>query len=137
MAVCQQQVPRGDHHLVVAAAERGSLRLTPSELAATPQPFLREGGTSAFRPKHSTVFSAEHLLAAEDRLLERSTTTTALTIGIEILDVIAARPVKGNRLSREQVEAIAKIAVSGRAVDLLIGPAGAGNTTAMRALQDA
>lgn len=55
--------------LVVDAAERGSLRLTPPELATTPQPFVREDGTSTFRPKHSTVFSAEHLLAAEDRLL--------------------------------------------------------------------
>ncbi|HEY3529648.1 MAG TPA: MobF family relaxase [Nocardioides sp.] len=123
--------------LVVDAAERGSLRLTPPELAVTPQPFLREDGTSAFRPKHSTVFSAEHLLAAEDRLLERSAATTAPTISIEIVDAIAARPVTGNRLSPEQAEAIAKIAVSGRAVDLLIGPAGAGKTTAMRALKDA
>jgi len=123
--------------LVVDAAERGSLRLTPPELAATPDDFLRADGTSAFRPKHSTVFSAEHLLAAEDRLLERSATTTAPTISIEIVDALAARPVKGNRLSPEQAEAIAKIAVSGRAVDLLIGPAGAGKTTAMHALQDA
>ncbi|WP_286929901.1 MULTISPECIES: MobF family relaxase [Aeromicrobium] len=123
--------------LVVDAAERGSLRLTPPELATTPQPFVREDGTSTFRPKHSTVFSAEHLLAAEDRLLERSATTTAPTIGIEIVDAVAARSVKGNRLSPEQAEAIAKIAVSGREVDLLIGPAGAGKTTAMRALQDA
>ncbi|MCB0906472.1 MAG: relaxase domain-containing protein [Nocardioidaceae bacterium] len=123
--------------LVVDAAERCSLRLTPPELAVTPQPFLRDDGTSAFRPKHSTVFSAEHLLAAEDRLLERSATTSAPTIGIEIVDDVAARPVRGNRLSPEQTEAIARIAVSGRVVDLLIGPAGAGKTTAMRALQDA
>lgn len=123
--------------MVVDAAERGSLRLTPPELATTPRPFLREDGTSAFRPKHSTVFSAEHLLAAEDRLLERAATTSAPAIAIDIVDAIAARPVKGNRLGPEQAEAIAKIAVSGRAVDLLIGPAGAGKTTAMRALQDA
>ena len=41
------------------------------------------------------------------------------------------------RLSQEQAEAIAKIAVSGRLVDLLVGPAGAGKTTAMRALREA
>ncbi|RJS47908.1 conjugal transfer protein [Nocardioides cavernaquae] len=123
--------------LVVDAAERGSLRLTPPELAATPQVFVRGDGTSAFRPKHSTVFSAEHLLAAEDRLLERSATTTAPTVGSKIIDAIATRGAKGDHLSPEQLEAIAKIAASGRVVDLLIGPAGAGKTTAMRALRNA
>jgi conjugative relaxase-like TrwC/TraI family protein len=123
--------------LVVDAAERGSLRLTPPELASTPQVFVRSDGTSAFRPKHSTVFSAEHLLAAEDRLLERAEMTTAPTVAIELVDGIATRPIKGSRLAPEQAQAIAKIAVSGRVVDLLIGPAGAGKTTALRALRGA
>jgi ATP-dependent exoDNAse (exonuclease V) alpha subunit len=99
--------------------------------------FVRNHGTSAFRPKHSTVFSAEHLLAAEDRLLERAETTTAPTIAIELVDGIATRPIKGRRLTPEQAQAIATIAVSGRVVDLLIGPAGAGKTTALRALRGA
>ena len=38
------------------------------------------------------------------------------------------------RLSREQGEAVASIATSGRQVDLLVGPAGAGKTTTMLAL---
>jgi hypothetical protein len=44
------------------------------------------------------------------------------------------REVLGHLLSEEQVATIAIIATSGRQVDLLIGPAGAGKTTAMRAL---
>ncbi|HLS14671.1 MAG TPA: MobF family relaxase, partial [Beutenbergiaceae bacterium] len=66
--------------LVVDAAERASLRLTPPELASSPVLFRREDGTSRFRPKHSTVYSSEMLLEAEDRLLERSRSTTAPTV---------------------------------------------------------
>ncbi|UUZ58217.1 AAA family ATPase [Nocardioides sp. B-3] len=122
---------------VVDAAERNSLRLTPPELALTPTAFTRGDGTSAFRPKHSTVFSAEHLLAAEDRLIERADTLIAPTVSIEIVDATVDQPVKGNRLSPEQARAIARIAVSGRQVDLLVGPAGAGKSTTMRALHRA
>lgn len=125
--------------MVVDAAERNSLRLTPPELALTPTVFARSDGTSAFRPKHSTMFSAEHLLAAEDRLLERAAATTAPTVAIKIVNAITGQPatghlVKGNRLSPEQAQAIARIAASSRQVDLLVGPAGAGKTTTMRAL---
>jgi conjugative relaxase-like TrwC/TraI family protein len=120
--------------LIVDAAERGSLRLTPPELATTSETFLRNDGTSTFRPKHSVVFSSEQLLAAEDRLLQCAARVGGPTVDIEIVDALAERPVNGRRLSPEQAQAIAKVAVSGRQVDLLIGPAGAGKTTAMRAL---
>lgn len=123
--------------MIVDAAERGSLRLTPPELATTPELFTREDGTSRFRPQHSTVFSAEHLLAAEDRLLKRARITTAPMVDIEIVDAITARPVSGHQLSDEQAQAIAKVAVSGRQLDVLVGPAGAGKTTALRALKNA
>lgn len=123
--------------LVVDAAERGSLPLTPPELATTPEKFLRDDGTSRFRAKHSVVFSSEQLLAAEDRLLQRADTVSGPAVDIEIVDTILEQPVKGHRLSPEQAQAIAKVAVSGRQVDLLIGPAGAGKTTAMRALHQA
>ena len=123
--------------LVVDAAELGSLRLTPPELATTPEIFLRNDGTSTFRPKHSVVFSSEQLLSAEDRLLQRADTVTGPAVDIEVVDTVVQRPVKGHRLSPEQAQAIAKVAVSGRQVDLLIGPAGAGKTTAMRALHRA
>lgn len=112
--------------LIVEAAEQGSLRLTPPDLATTPAAFTRTDGSSQFRPKHSTVFSAEHLLAAEDRLLKRADAITGPTVDIEVVDTVTGQPVKGHRLSPEQAKAIAKVAVSGRQLDLLVGPAGAG-----------
>lgn len=66
--------------LIVDAAERASLRLTPPELASSPAEFRREDGTSVLRPKHSVVFSSTELLAAEDRLLDLARTTTAPTV---------------------------------------------------------
>ncbi|PWD41107.1 conjugal transfer protein [Gordonia paraffinivorans] len=124
--------------LVVDAAEAASLRLTPAELASSPVAFRRPDGTSVFRPKHSTVFSSEVLLAAEDRLLERARTTTGPTVPLAVVERIAARPDrKGQTLGDDQAAALAKIAVSGRLVDVLVGPAGAGKTTAMSALRRA
>lgn len=124
--------------MVVDAAEAASLRLTPPELASSPAAFRRPDGTSVFRPKHSAVFSSEELLAAEDRLLERARTTTAPTVPLAMVERIAHRPDrKGRMLGDDQAAALAKIALSGRVVDVLVGPAGAGKTTAMFALRQA
>ena len=124
--------------LVVDAAEAASLRLTPPELASSPAAFRRPDGTSVFRPKHSTVFSSEVLLAAEDRLLERARTMTGPTVPLATVERMTARPDREGRiLGPDQADALAKIALSGRMIDVLVGPAGAGKTTAMNALRRA
>ena len=124
--------------LVVDAAESVSLRLTPPELASSPAAFRRPDGTSVFRPKHSAVFSSEVLLAAEDRLLERARTTTGPTVPLATVERITARPDReGRTLGPDQADALARIALSGRMIDVLVGPAGAGKTTAMNALRRA
>lgn len=52
------------------------------------------------------------------------------------MERIARKPdTDGRVLGTDQVEALTRIAVSGRMVDLLVGPAGAGKTTAMNALR--
>ncbi|HJC29067.1 MobF family relaxase [Nocardioides sp. L-11A] len=124
--------------MIAEAAEQASLRLTPPDLATSPAAFWRVDGTSVFRPKHSTVFSSELLLAAEDRLLDRSRTTTGPTVPLATVEKITARPdAEGRMLGEDQADALMKIAVSGRVLDVLVGPAGAGKTTAMSALRRA
>ncbi|WP_313541154.1 MobF family relaxase [Leifsonia aquatica] len=124
--------------LVVDAAEGASFRLTPPELATSPAVFQRPDGTSVFRPRASTVFSSGELLAAEDQLLERAGDATAPIVPLVTVERIARRPDGlGRVLSADQAAALASVAVSGRALDVLVGPAGAGKTTAMNALRRA
>ncbi|MFO6453415.1 MULTISPECIES: MobF family relaxase [unclassified Aeromicrobium] len=123
--------------MIVDAAELCSLRVTPSELAASPAMFTRHDGTSRFRPRHSIIYTSTELLAAEDRLLARSRDTTAPIVGLDVIDRLARQRYSGARLSEEQAQALARIVGSGRRLDLLIGPAGAGKTTAMHALRRA
>src|SRR5690606_37344255 len=121
--------------MITDAAEQASLRLTPPDVATSPAAFRRVDGTSVFRPKHSTVFSSELLLAAEDRLLDRSRTTTGPTVPVATVEKITTKPDRdGRMLGDDQADALIKIAVSGRVLDVLVGPAGAGKTTAMNAL---
>ncbi|OUZ07047.1 conjugal transfer protein [Aeromicrobium sp. PE09-221] len=124
--------------MIADAAEQASLRLTPPDLATSPAAFRRVDGTSVFRPKHSTVFSSELLLAAEDRLLDRSRTTTGPTVPLATVEKVTPKPDQdGRMLGEDQADALTKIAVSGRMLDVLVGPAGAGKTTAMNALRRA
>jgi len=122
--------------LVTDAAERASLQLTPPDLASSPAEFQREDGTSVFRPKHSTVFTSTMLLDAESRLLERARDTSAPCGAPIVLRSIAQRKLPGGgTLSEDQLAALTSIVDSGRAIDVLVGPAGAGKTTAMTVLR--
>lgn len=121
---------------VVEAAERQSLRLTPPELAPSPLEFQRADGSSVLRPKHSVLYSSEDLLAAEDRLLNLANTMTGPTARPTAVTTITAQAdSQGRTLGADQAAALTSVASSGRTIDLLVGPAGAGKTTAMNALR--
>lgn len=124
--------------MVVDAAEAVSTRLTPPELASSPAVFRRSDESSVFRPKNSTVFSSGQLLDAEERLLQLAHATTGPTISLATIERVTRKPdSEGLVLGEDQVFALTEIAVSGRVVDLLVGPAGSGKTTAMNALRRA
>lgn len=123
---------------IVDAAEHASLRLTPPELASSPPLFQQADGTSVFRPKASAVYSSERVLAAEDRLLAAAENRTAATVPLAWIEQAARTENKdGYTLSPDQEQAIAKIGISGRTLDVLVGPAGTGKTTTMQALHTA
>ncbi|WP_062389920.1 MobF family relaxase [Demequina iriomotensis] len=124
--------------LVVEAAEQASVRLTPPELASSPAVFTRADGTSVFRPTHSAVFSSQVQLAAEDRLRDHAANFGAPTLDLHLLEAAARQPAgSGRALGEDQFAALAAIGASGRLLDVLVGPAGTGKTTAMHALRRA
>lgn len=123
--------------LLVEEAKRRSISLTPPELATIPEVFRRSDGTSRFRPRHGVFFSSADLLAAEDRLLARSNDRGAPVIRGELIARVASAEQGKHLLSDSQADALAQIVTSGRRIDLLVGPAGAGKTRAMHALQAA
>ncbi|GAA1750491.1 MobF family relaxase [Agromyces humatus] len=124
--------------LITDAAEHASLQLTPPELALSPAAFWREDGASVFRPKHSTVFTSTDLLDAETRLLDHAADTTGPRLVPSALREVARKRLPGGGVrADDQLDALERIAGSGRIVDVLVGPAGAGKTTAMNALRHA
>jgi conjugative relaxase-like TrwC/TraI family protein len=124
--------------LVVAAAEQASLRITPPELALSPAAFQRADGTSVFRPKHTTLLTSTQLLDAESRLLERAADTTGPRVAAATLRATSHTRLHGGAiLADDQLAALTAIVDSGLALDVLVGPAGAGKTTTMNALRRA
>ncbi len=121
--------------LIVDAAQVRSVILTPPELAISPARFQREDGTSLFRPRHGERYSSTVVLDAEARLLARAEKLTAPTSSAGSCSRATGRRLV--TLSAQQQAAVESICRSGRQVDVLVGPAGAGKTTTMRALQAA
>ncbi|MDR1427767.1 MAG: relaxase domain-containing protein, partial [Bifidobacteriaceae bacterium] len=122
---------------VAAAAENLSLRLSPLEMAAAPE-FQRADGTSALRPRHMALFSSEKVYAAEARLLALSRDVRGPAVPLDVIEHAVERPDDAGRLlSPDQAQALTSVAVSGRRVDLLVGPAGAGKTTALAVVRRA
>ncbi|HVW40231.1 MAG TPA: MobF family relaxase [Amycolatopsis sp.] len=124
--------------LITDAAEAASLRLTPPELTTAPAAFTRPDGSSVFRPKNAVVYSSTTLLDAEDRLLDLSRTATGPALDpAGAARVAGAADEQGRVLSVHQRNVVRRIAVSGRTVDVLVGPAGAGKTLALGGLRRA
>ena len=122
--------------MITDAAEQRSIRLTLPELALSPAEFRRADGTSVFRPRNSERYSSISLLDAEERLLAASQSTDGPVVGAATLEH-AERARRNHRivLGEDQRNALHSIVTSSRKLDVLIGPAGAGKTTAMHALR--
>ncbi|GAA1874265.1 MobF family relaxase [Myceligenerans crystallogenes] len=117
---------------IVARAEEHAVALTPPEIAVTPVALQRPDGSSRLRPRHHVVYSSPAILEAEARLLNLSGDMAGTRIDARAVPA----KVGGHRvLSGQQHGAVQRIVASGRRLDLLVGPAGAGKTTTLRALR--
>ncbi|CED91280.1 MobF family relaxase [Actinomyces succiniciruminis] len=119
---------------VATAAIGMSVRVDHAQRAHTPARYRRADGSSRFIPEHSEIYTAQALIDAEDALIRMADDAT----GPRLPDLDTSRPVAGRRqLTQDQADAIRSVATSGRRLDVMVGPAGAGKTTALRALTDA
>jgi conjugative relaxase-like TrwC/TraI family protein len=115
------------------AIDHHCLQLTPPDLTPLVAGFARTDGASAFRRHRAEVFTSAQMLAAEQRLLTAATTTNAPRITADELTSVLPR--SAFVLADDQRAAVQAIAVSGRDLDVLVGPAGSGKTRTLRALR--
>ena len=109
------------------------VRVDYATTAHTPARYRRRDGSSRFVPENSEIFTTQVLLDAEDALVRWSRSTDAPRLANP-----GALASAGKRTpSEDQLAAIEAVATSGRRLDLMVGPAGAGKTTALSALVEA
>ncbi|WP_284305964.1 MobF family relaxase [Mobilicoccus caccae] len=121
---------------IVAHAEAESLRLTPDYERVVPAHYV-DGESNRFQPVNQIAYSSQDILDAEQRLLAHSQRTGGPALTARLVARHTSRKIRGVRLEPDQAVAITGIARSGLTLDLLVGPAGSGKTTALRALHRA
>ena len=116
-----------------------ALPITTPDLHHTPRFLLRADGTSKFRGAGHWLYTTTTLLDAESRLLDAGQRTDAAVVSHATMATITERPLPGKAftLSLDQALAVEQITTSGRVLDLLVGPAGTGKSTAMAGLRAA
>jgi conjugative relaxase-like TrwC/TraI family protein len=132
------------HDRVVATALAGCVPLTAPDRWTVPEGWRRPDGTTVFDRPDEDRFSHRVILDAEARLLAAAADqhapgvdeTVALSAAVKVQP---PRHPGGRhvRLASDQVDAVIGIATSRRTLDVLVGPAGTGKTTTLRALRTA
>jgi conjugative relaxase-like TrwC/TraI family protein len=126
----------------LVAETEGSGRLVAiaaPEPVPVPAELRRRDGTSVYRPAAGTRYTTPGILAAEARIVAAARAVDAtLSVPANLVDDVLARgPRPGLGYGPDQAAAVRAICGSGRTFEVLIGPAGAGKTTTMRALAEA
>ncbi|MEU9796912.1 MobF family relaxase [Streptomyces sparsogenes] len=115
-------------------ADNGVVCTKAPALVDVPAELQRRDGTFIYEPNPSTWdrYATEEHLRVEDRLRQFAGERGAPTVPVELVEeVIARRGLKG-----AQADFVRAAATSGRKVDLLVGPAGAGKSYTMAALTE-
>ncbi|WP_404385257.1 relaxase domain-containing protein [Knoellia locipacati] len=116
-----------------------AVQLTPPDVGRVPDGLRRADGTTEFVARDSEVFATQELLDAEARLLDAAAAEDAPVVPAATASAIAEQPLPGrtHHLSAEQAAAVTATVTSGRRVDLLVGAAGTGKSTAMAGVRAA
>ena len=126
---------------LVAEAERSGrlVAIVAPEPTPVPAELCRRDGTSVYRPAAATRYTTPGILAAEARIVAAARKhDPRLSVPAPAVDGVLARgPRAGASYGPDQAAAVRALCGSGRAFELLIGPAGTGKTTTVRALAEA
>lgn len=116
-----------------------ALLITTPNLHHTPRFLLRADGTSKFEATGHWRYATTTLLNAETRLLAAGKRTNAPVVSGRTVAAVVARPLPSRSfaLSPDQARCVTQITTSARVVDVLVGPAGTGKSTAMAGLRAA
>ncbi|MFI5035580.1 MAG: MobF family relaxase [Acidimicrobiales bacterium] len=116
-----------------------ALLITTPNLHHTPRFLFRADGTSKFQGTGHWLYTSTTLLDAEARLLDAGQRFNAAVVSRTTVTDVAQRrlPHRAFKLSIDQARCVEKITTSGRSLDLLVGPAGTGKSTAMAGLRAA
>ena len=141
-AWCEQLTDGADITLIERLADRtlADSRVVPlqsSEHGPVGTMRRRTNGRPMDTPKTGSRYSTQELIQLETRLVRRAATDSGEPRGAadenSVLAALSARP----SLSDEQVEMVATLTTSGRAVDVVIAAAGTGKTFSLDAARDA
>ena len=116
-----------------------SLPVAGPEVCHTPALYRRPDGSSRLRPESRALYTTQALLDAEARLLAagRCRDAPAVSVATVARTCQGRLPGRGYGLSIDQALAVEKVATSGRALDVLVGPSGTGKSTTMAGLRAA
>lgn len=119
-------------NLVVSQA----IPLTPKNPMHTPRRFMTADGENMFHPEVRDLYTTQDVWDAEERLLQAGRLTDGARVSQELVDQLILAPTGSEQrvLSDDQAAAVENILTSGRHVDVLVGPAGAGKTTSLEKL---
>lgn len=109
------------------------MSLSAPESLHVPAALRRPDGSSRLTSSAARRYTTAELLEAEARLTDAGRDLSAARVAPVIVDALLGASER--RLGIDQLLAVEQIATSGRALDVLIGPASSGRTTALRGLR--
>ena len=122
--------------LVDEVLTNGSVRITrPQDEVVEPEKLRRRDGSSVYEVAGSALFTSAAVLSAEQHLVEVAGRFNGRSAGEDAVAVaLLEQAANGVTLNAGQAALVRGMATSGARLQLAIAPAGAGKTTAMRAL---
>lgn len=134
-----EQVEKVVQRLTERVLERDSVLLTQDhDPVSEPAALTRANGESVYSVHGSSHYTSTDVLAAEQRIVVASARQSGRTIDATHVDhALLESTANGVTLNAGQSSLVREMATSPAAVQLAIAPAGAGKTTAMRALSNA